>query len=100
MANAPQYPYGVIDPIEDIGKVALNYKLCCHLDRCLGGFILPFMEKVGFPIEPFDFSVKGVTSISADTHKYGYSPRGFCVMMYAIVELEMIEKIRQFFCGY
>ena len=100
MANAPQYPYGVIDPIEDIGKIALNYKLCCHVDCCLGGFILPFMEKVGFPTEPFDFSVKGVTSISAGTHKYEYSPRGFCVMMYAIVELEMIEKIRQFFCGY
>ena len=87
VGNAPQYPYGVIDPIEDIGKIALKYKLCCHVDCCLGGFILPFMEKAGFPIEPFDFRVKGVTSISADTHKYGYSPKGSSVIMYANAEL-------------
>ena len=93
VGNAPQYPYGVIDPIEDIGKIALKYKLCCHLDCCFGGFILPFMEKAGFPIEPFDFRVKGVTSISADTHKYGYAPKGSSVIMYANAEL----RKRQFF---
>ena len=81
MANAPQYPYEVIYLIEDIGKIALKYKLCCHVDCCLGGFILLFMEKAGFPIEPFDFSVNGVTSISAGTHKYGYSARGFSIIL-------------------
>ena len=87
IGNAPQYPYGVIDPIQDIAKIALKYKLGVHVDSCLGGFILPFMDKAGFPIEPFDFRVKGVTSISADTHKYGYSPKGSSVIMYSNNEL-------------
>ena len=93
VGNAPQYPYGVIDPIEEIGKIALKYNLGLHVDSCLGGFILPFMEKAGFPIEPFDFRVKGVTSISADTHKYGYSPKGSSVVLYSNSEL----RRRQFF---
>ena len=87
IGNAPQYPYGVIDPIQDIANIALKYKLGVHVDSCLGGFILPFMDKAGFPIDPFDFRVKGVTSISADTHKYGYSPKGSSVIMYSDNEL-------------
>ena len=93
IGNAPQYPYGVVDPIQDIGKIALKYNLGLHVDSCLGGFILPFMERAGYPIEPFDFRVKGVTSISADTHKYGYSPKGSSVIMYSNPEL----RRRQFF---
>ena len=93
VGNAPQYPYGIIDPIQDIAKMALRYNLGVHVDCCLGGFILPFMDKAGYPIEPFDFRVKGVTSISADTHKYGYTPKGSSVIMYSNAEL----RKRQFF---
>jgi len=83
VGSAPQFPHGVIDPIEDIGMLAHKHGLGCHVDCCLGGFVVPFMEKAGFPIAPFDFRVKGVTSISADTHKYGYSPKGTSVILYA-----------------
>ena len=69
VASAPSYPQGVIDPIEAIGKIAQQNNLLFHVDSCIGGFILPFMEEAGYPIAPFDFSVPGVTSLSADIHK-------------------------------
>ena len=83
VGSAPQFPHGIIDPIEDIAMLAHKYGVGCHVDCCLGGFVVPFMEKAGFPIPPFDFRVKGVTSISADTHKYGYAPKGTSVVLYA-----------------
>ena len=83
VGSAPHFPYGIIDPIEDIGKLACKYGIGMHVDCCLGGFIVPFMERAGFQMEPFDFRVKGVTSISADTHKYGFTPKGTSVVMYA-----------------
>ncbi len=91
VGNAPQYPYGVLDPIQDIATLALKYKLGVHVDSCLGGFILPFMERAGYPMEPFDFRIKGVTSISADTHKYGYTPKGSSVIMYSSHELRRMQ---------
>ena len=87
VANAPQYPHGIIDPIEDINRLALKHKIGFHVDSCLGGFLLPFMESAGYPLDPFDFRVPGVTSISADTHKYGYSPKGSSVLLYRNKEL-------------
>ena len=87
VGSAPQFPHGIIDPIEDIAKLARKRGIGVHVDCCLGGFLVPFMEKAGYPIEPFDFQVPGVTSISADTHKYGYAPKGTSVVMYDSKEL-------------
>ncbi|KAK8479660.1 hypothetical protein V6N12_033691 [Hibiscus sabdariffa] len=57
-----------------------NYGICFHFDLCLGGFILPFARKLGYPIPPFDFTVKGVTSVSINVHKYGLAPKGSVVL--------------------
>ncbi|KAK4322607.1 hypothetical protein Pmani_006638 [Petrolisthes manimaculis] len=80
--SAPQFPQGVIDPIEEVAKLGQKYNIPVHVDACLGGFLIPFMEEAGFPLPLFDFRVPGVTSISADTHKYGYAPKGSSVVMY------------------
>ena len=87
VGSAPQFPHGIIDPIEEIAKLAHKRGIGMHVDCCLGGFLVPFMKKAGYEIEPFDFRVPGVTSISADTHKYGYAPKGTSVVMYASKEL-------------
>ncbi|KAF4090436.1 hypothetical protein AMELA_G00051820 [Ameiurus melas] len=71
VCSAPQFPHGIIDPIVEVGKLAEKYNIPFHVDACLGGFLIVFMEKAGFKLEPFDFRVKSVTSISADTHKGG-----------------------------
>ena len=86
-ASAPFFPYGVIDPIEELGAVAQKHGLLFHVDSCLGGLMLPFVEELGYEIPPFDFRVRGVTSISADIHKYGYSPKGASVIIYRSHEL-------------
>ncbi|XP_075697803.1 sphingosine-1-phosphate lyase 1 [Rhinoderma darwinii] len=83
VCSAPQFPHGVIDPIEEVAKLAVKYSIPFHVDACLGGFLIVFMKKAGYPLSPFDFRVKGVTSISADTHKYGYAPKGSSVIMYS-----------------
>jgi glutamate/tyrosine decarboxylase-like PLP-dependent enzyme len=82
VASAPCYPFGVVDPIPALGEVALRHKLPLHVDSCLGGFLLPFVEKLGHPVTPFDFRVPGVTSIGADLHKYGFSAKGASVLLY------------------
>lgn len=86
-ASAPCFPYGVIDPIGEIGAVAQKHGLLFHVDSCLGGMMLPFVEDLGYEIPPFDFRVSGVTSLSADIHKYGYSPKGASVIIYRSHEL-------------
>lgn len=65
-----------MDDIERIAKLARKYKIPLHVDACLGGFLVIFMKRAGYPLPKFDFAVKGVTSISADTHKYGFTPKG------------------------
>ena len=80
--SAPNYPYGTIDPIGELGALALRRKLPLHVDGCLGGFFLPWLEKLGMQIPLFDFRVPGVTSISADIHKYGYSAKGASTILY------------------
>ncbi|MCS7086809.1 MAG: aminotransferase class V-fold PLP-dependent enzyme, partial [Bacteroidia bacterium] len=93
VASAPCYPYGVMDPIAEIGALALEKNLLLHVDACVGGFMLPFIRKAGYEVEAFDFSVPGVTSISADLHKYGYAAKGASVILYKNAEL----RKRQFF---
>uniref|UniRef100_A0A8C9X913 sphinganine-1-phosphate aldolase n=1 Tax=Sander lucioperca TaxID=283035 RepID=A0A8C9X913_SANLU len=83
VCSAPQFPHGIMDPIEEVAKLAVRYSVPLHVDACLGGFLIVFMAKAGYPLAPFDFRVKGVTSISADTHKYGYAPKGSSVILYS-----------------
>jgi len=82
VGSAPQFPHGCIDPITEIGQLGIRYNIPVHVDACLGGFLLAFMESAGYKPPPFDFRVEGVTSMSADTHKYGYAPKGTSVIMY------------------
>jgi len=82
VGSAPSYPYGVVDPIEELGRVALEAGVPLHVDACLGGFMLPFVEKLGAPLPPFDFRVPGVASMGADVHKYGYSAKGASVILF------------------
>jgi len=82
VGSAGNYPYGTIDPISELGRLALDRGVGLHVDGCLGGFILPFGEELGYGIPPFDFRVPGVTSISADTHKYGYAFKGSSVVVF------------------
>jgi glutamate/tyrosine decarboxylase-like PLP-dependent enzyme len=80
--SAPQYPQGVIDPIPELAEVAAGVGANMHVDACMGGFVLPFMEMNGETVAPWDFRVDGVTSISADIHKLGYAPKGASVILY------------------
>ncbi|GIY14232.1 sphingosine-1-phosphate lyase [Caerostris extrusa] len=82
VGSAPAFPHGCIDDIEEIAKLGLKHNVPVHVDCCLGGFLLPFMKKAGFDVPPFDFTVNGVTSISCDTHKYAFAPKGTSVIMY------------------
>jgi sphinganine-1-phosphate aldolase len=83
IGSACNYGYGTIDPIEELGHIALEHQIGLHVDSCLGGFILPFGRELGYDIKPFDFAVPGVTTISADTHKYGYALKGTSVLCFA-----------------
>ncbi|MFM7617163.1 MAG: pyridoxal phosphate-dependent decarboxylase family protein [Actinomycetes bacterium] len=87
VGSAPQYPQGVIDPIPEIAALAAARGISCHVDACMGGFVLPFMERLGFTVPPWDFRVEGVTSISADIHKLGYAPKGASVLLHRTAEL-------------
>jgi sphinganine-1-phosphate aldolase len=87
VASAPAYPHGVIDPVEKLATIAREHGVGLHVDACLGGFVLPFARELGYPVAPFDFRVPGVTSMSADTHKYGYAAKGTSVVLYAGKEL-------------
>jgi sphinganine-1-phosphate aldolase len=80
--SAGTYPHGVVDPIEKLSELALEFNIGLHVDGCLGGFILPWIEKLGYDVPLFDFRVPGVTSISCDTHKYGYALKGTSVVLY------------------
>lgn len=82
VGSAPGYPHGIIDPIPQMAAIAQQYGIGMHVDACLGGFILPFIEQLGYPVTPFDFRVAGVTSMSVDPHKYGYTPKGLSVVLY------------------
>lgn len=95
VASAPCYSQGVIDPITEIGQLALEKGLLFHVDACVGGLHLSFMRKLGYSLPDFDFTVPGVTSISTDMHKYGYSAKGASVIMY---RSKAIRKYQIFAC--
>ena len=80
--SAPGFPHGVIDPIPEMSELASRKGLGFHTDACLGGFIVPWAEKLGYPVPIIDFRLPGVTSISVDTHKYGYAAKGTSVVLY------------------
>jgi glutamate/tyrosine decarboxylase-like PLP-dependent enzyme len=82
VGSAPCYPFGVIDPIPELAALASSHGIPCHVDACLGGFLLPFIERLGESIPPWDFRVEGVESISSDLHKYGFAARGASTIVY------------------
>jgi sphinganine-1-phosphate aldolase len=82
VGSAGTYPHGLIDPIPALGQLALEHNIGLHVDGCLGGFVIPWAEDLGRPLPPFDLRVPGVTSISADTHKYGYALKGSSVLLF------------------
>jgi glutamate/tyrosine decarboxylase-like PLP-dependent enzyme len=91
VGSAPSFPYGQIDPIEALSELAFERGIGFHTDACLGGFVLPFAEKLGYPVPPFDFRLRGVTSMSCDTHKFGYAAKGTSVVMYRGAELRRFQ---------
>ena len=87
IGSACNYGYGTIDPIEALSDLALDRGVGLHVDGCLGGFILPFGQELGYDIPVFDFRLPGVTSMSADTHKYGYALKGSSVVAFRDIAL-------------
>ena len=87
VGSAPSYPQGVVDDIPAIAALAAGQGTLCHVDACMGGFILPFLERLGRFDKPWDFRVDGVTSISADLHKYGYTAKGASAVIYRSKDL-------------
>jgi len=92
VASAPSYPHGLVDPIAEIGEVAQRHNLLFHVDACVGGMMLPFARRLGYPVPFFDFCVPGVTSLSVDLHKYGYAAKGASLILYrsAALRREML----------
>ncbi len=91
VGSTPCFPHGVIDPIEELSELARSRGIGCHVDACLGGFVLPWAERLGYPVPAFDFRLPGVTSMSADTHKYGYAAKGTSVVLYRGLELRRYQ---------
>jgi glutamate/tyrosine decarboxylase-like PLP-dependent enzyme len=91
VGSAPQYPQGVIDDIPAIAALAAANDANCHVDACMGGFVLPFAERLGRDVAAWDFRVEGVTSISADIHKLGYVPKGVSVILHRTKELRRYQ---------
>jgi len=82
IGSAPNYPYGTIDNIKALSEIALEKDIWLHVDACIGGFVLPFLKDLGLDIPPYDFTLEGVSSISIDLHKYGYTPKGGSIILY------------------
>lgn len=95
VGSAGDYAHGLIDPIAEIGELARDRGIGLHVDGCLGGFLLPWAEDIGYDVPPWDFRVDGVTSLSADTHKYGYALKGTSVLLYRSATL----RARQWFAS-
>ena len=91
VASAPQYPQGTVDPVPEVAAMAVEVGASCHVDACMGGFVLPFAEMEGRTTQPWDFRVEGVTSISADLHKLGYAPKGVSVILHRSRELRRYQ---------
>ncbi|WP_299974201.1 aspartate aminotransferase family protein [uncultured Pseudoteredinibacter sp.] len=82
VASAPSYAHGVIDPVRELGEIALEKDILFHVDCCVGGMYLPFAKELGFDTGEFDLSVPGVTQISMDFHKLGYAAKGASAILY------------------
>jgi sphinganine-1-phosphate aldolase len=82
VASAPSYAHGVVDPVTEIAAAAAAAGVRCHVDACIGGWVLPYAARLGRPVTPWTFAVEGVTSISVDTHKYAYAPKGTSVLLH------------------
>ncbi len=93
VGSAVNYPHGLVDPIDELSDLAVDRGIGLHVDACLGGFLLPWVEQVGYDVPLWDFRVPGVTSISADTHKYGYALKGTSTLLYR----ERGLRARQYF---
>jgi sphinganine-1-phosphate aldolase len=91
VGSAPQYPQGVVDPIPEIAALAASVGANCHVDACMGGFVLPFAEQLGRGVPPWDFRIDGVHSISADVHKLGYAPKGVSVILHRSKDLRRYQ---------
>lgn len=91
VGSAPNFPHGIVDDISALSRLAVKHKLPLHVDCCLGSYIIAFLSKAGFPSPDFDFRVPGVTSISVDTHKYGFAPKGNSVVLYRTPELRRYQ---------
>ncbi|MEI6497579.1 MAG: aminotransferase class V-fold PLP-dependent enzyme [Actinomycetota bacterium] len=87
VGSAPQYPQGVVDPITEIAALAAERDINCHVDACMGGVTLHYLARLGYPVEPWNFAVPGVTSMSVDLHKFGYTAKGASVIMYRSKQL-------------
>jgi len=86
-ASTPSYAHGVIDPIGPLGAEAAHRGIRFHVDACIGGWVLPFLDQIAGPGDPWDFAVEGVTSMSADLHKYAYTPKGASLLLHRTPEL-------------
>ncbi|MDP9237990.1 MAG: aminotransferase class V-fold PLP-dependent enzyme [Chloroflexota bacterium] len=82
VGSSPAYPFGMIDPIPKMAAIAAQAGVPFHVDACLGGFMLPWLERLGIAVPPWDFRVPGVTSMSADLHKYGFAIKGASVVLH------------------
>jgi sphinganine-1-phosphate aldolase len=91
VGSAPCFPNGLVDPISELAATAQAHGIGFHTDACLGGFVLPWAERLGYAVPPFDFRVPGVTSMSADTHKYGYAAKGTSVVLYRDKDLRHFQ---------
>lgn len=93
VASAASYAHGVVDPVTELGQLALERGIPLHVDGCIGGWLLPFFRELGVDVPPFDLSVPGVTSLSVDLHKYAYAPKGASVVLYA----DPAMRLKQFY---
>jgi glutamate/tyrosine decarboxylase-like PLP-dependent enzyme len=87
VASAPSYAHGVVDPVTAIATAAAARGVRCHVDACIGGWVLPYAARLGRPVPPWTFAVEGVTSISVDLHKYAYAPKGTSILLHRTPEL-------------
>lgn len=93
VASAPAYPQGVIDPVSDIAAIAEEFDLLCHVDACMG-FTMPWLERLGHVTTEWNFRVPGVTSMSCDLHKYGYTAKGASVLAHRSKDLRKHQFFR------
>ena len=91
VGSAPQYPQGVVDDIVGIAKIATDAQINCHVDACMGGVTLAYLQRLGENIAPWNLQVPGVSSISVDLHKFGYTSKGASVIMYASKHLRSFQ---------